>query len=333
MSNQDYSPDGNGKLQTYGNAHFRVRCEFNPQGRLSQKIEESAHFRDLYEYAHDFKGHLVRVIRNDELVEEYDYNDKGQRIKQYAPHDPPAEYLKYNPKGQVTNLRDTEWQYDHNGATVKKLVSALYGAGGRQTRYHYGMDTRLDKAIMPSGDEITYSYPEGKGFKTQNPVRKYKNGRLSAQYEWLDPTKLSVCKDYEQKMLFLFAYDRNQHLSKLRIMQFDGKHYMDFLCGCDQVGTPKLITLPNGKLLKMMKYDSFGNILSDTKPEIHIPVGFAGGLHDRDTGLIRFGYRDYDPAIGRFLCPDPLGDRRGDGDPYDYCVDDPVSANDANGLF
>lgn len=136
------------------------------------------------------------------------------KLKQYAPHDPPAEYLKYNPKGQVTNLRNTEWQYDHNGATVKKLVSALYGTGGRQTRYHYGMSTRLDKAIMPSGDEITYSYPDGKGFKTQNPVRKYKNSRLSAQYEWHDPTKLSVCKDYEQKMLFLFAYDRNQHLSK-----------------------------------------------------------------------------------------------------------------------
>ena len=29
-----------------------------------------------------------------------------------------------------------------------------------------------------------------------------------------------------------------------------------------------------------------------------IPFGFAGGLHDRDTGLVRFGYRDYDPEVG-----------------------------------
>ena len=37
--------------------------------------------------------------------------------------------------------------------------------------------------------------------------------------------------------------------------------------------------------------------------------------------------------IGRFLCPDPLKDKRGDGDLYDYCVDNPVGAKDSNGLF
>ena len=269
---------------------------------------------------------------NDELVEEYDYNDDGQRIKQYAPHEPPSVYLRYNPKGQLTNLRDTEWQYDQNGFTVKKLDSALYGMGGSQTHYYYGSDTRLYKVILSNGDEITYIYPSGKGPEAQNPIKKYRNGRLLAQYEWLDSARLKAYKDYEQKMLFIFAYDRNRHLSVLRIMQFDSKQYMDFLSACDQVGTPKLFTLSNEKLLKMLKYDSFGNILSDSKPQLHIPVGFAGGLADRDTGLIRFGYRDYDPKIGRFLCPDPYQDRRGDGDLYDYCVDDPVSASDSNGL-
>ena len=39
-----------------------------------------------------------------------------------------------------------------------------------------------------------------------------------------------------------------------------------------------------------------------------MPVGFAGGLADQDTGLTRFGYRDYDPGVGRFTAPDPLGD-------------------------
>ena len=63
-----------------------------------------------------------------------------------------------------------------------------------------------------------------------------------------------------------------------------------------------------------------------------MPIGFAGGLVDRDTGLIRFGYRDYDPHVGRFTAPDPAGDRRGDGDLYDYCVDDPVSRVDPLGL-
>jgi len=63
-----------------------------------------------------------------------------------------------------------------------------------------------------------------------------------------------------------------------------------------------------------------------------LPLGFAGGLVDRHTGLVRFGFRDYDPRAGRFTAPDPLGDTGGDHDPYDYCVDDPVSAFDPLGL-
>ncbi len=34
--------------------------------------------------------------------------------------------------------------------------------------------------------------------------------------------------------------------------------------------------------------------------------------------------RDYDPTIGRFTALDPARDRRGDGDLYDYRMDDPV---------
>ncbi|WP_408639942.1 RHS repeat-associated core domain-containing protein [Desulfovibrio subterraneus] len=43
------------------------------------------------------------------------------------------------------------------------------------------------------------------------------------------------------------------------------------------------------------------------------------------TGLIRFGYRDYSPQLGRFTALDPARDMRGDGDLWDYCVDDPIS--------
>jgi RHS repeat-associated protein len=51
-------------------------------------------------------------------------------------------------------------------------------------------------------------------------------------------------------------------------------------------------------VVKNIDYDSFGNIINDTDPDFYLPFGFAGGLYDRDTGLVRFGYRDYDPDIG-----------------------------------
>ena len=64
-----------------------------------------------------------------------------------------------------------------------------------------------------------------------------------------------------------------------------------------------------------------------------LPIGFAGGLFDADTGLTRFVWRDYDADTGRFTALDPLGRKGGDSDWYGYCVDDPVNRVDVWGLF
>ncbi|MEF2230824.1 MAG: RHS repeat-associated core domain-containing protein [Pseudodesulfovibrio sp.] len=72
-------------------------------------------------------------------------------------------------------------------------------------------------------------------------------------------------------------------------------------------------------------YDPFGSILADTNPALRIPIGFAGGLHDRDLGFVRFGWRDYDPFTSRWTAPDPMGEAGGDPDWYGYCLDDPVN--------
>ncbi|WP_212637022.1 RHS repeat-associated core domain-containing protein [Desulfovibrio gilichinskyi] len=63
-----------------------------------------------------------------------------------------------------------------------------------------------------------------------------------------------------------------------------------------------------------------------------ICLGFAAGLTDKETGLVHLGYREYDPAIGRFITPDPLGFAGGDVDVYGYCLDDPINFHDRTGL-
>jgi RHS repeat-associated protein len=37
------------------------------------------------------------------------------------------------------------------------------------------------------------------------------------------------------------------------------------------------------------------------------PFGFADGLYDRDTDLVRFGARDYDLETSRWTAKDPIG--------------------------
>ncbi|MBW2662707.1 MAG: RHS repeat-associated core domain-containing protein [Deltaproteobacteria bacterium] len=101
----------------------------------------------------------------------------------------------------------------------------------------------------------------------------------------------------------------------------------------DQVGSLRSVANTATNVLKRINYDSFGNIIEDTNPLFEIPFGFAGGLHDRDTGLVRFGYRDYDPDTARWTAKDPIGFAGGDTDLYGYCLNDPVNFVDPEGLW
>ncbi len=79
------------------------------------------------------------------------------------------------------------------------------------------------------------------------------------------------------------------------------------------------------------KYDSFGNVISDSNPNFEIPFSFVGGLYDKDTKLIRFGARDYDPEISRWTSKEPLG-FNGSRNFYTYTNADPVNYVDWSGL-
>ena len=69
---------------------------------------------------------------------------------------------------------------------------------------------------------------------------------------------------------------------------------------------------------------------NDTRPGFTV-FGFAGGLYDAATGLVRFGARDYDAGVGRWTSQDPLR-FAGGMNVYGYVLGDPVNRQDLNGL-
>jgi RHS repeat-associated protein len=61
-----------------------------------------------------------------------------------------------------------------------------------------------------------------------------------------------------------------------------------------------------------MAYDSFGNVITGSNP----------------FKLVRFGARDYDAEVGRWLSPDPLRFSAGDTNLYAYVANDPINLLD-----
>jgi RHS repeat-associated protein len=112
----------------------------------------------------------------------------------------------------------------------------------------------------------------------------------------------------------------------------------------DQLGSVGLVvdtTTTPATVIQQFDYDEFGNVLSSsfdsscsaTCPCFPFqPFGFAGGLQDRDTGLVRFGARDYQPFTGRWVSKDPIRFAGGSTNLFVYASDDPVNRVDINGL-
>jgi len=99
----------------------------------------------------------------------------------------------------------------------------------------------------------------------------------------------------------------------------------------DHLGSPVMVVnTSTGEIVQQMSYDEFGNVLEDTNPGFQ-PFGFAGGLYDRDTGLVRFGARDYDPVIGRWTAKDPIAFEIGDMNLYGYVLNNPTNLIDPLG--
>jgi len=99
-------------------------------------------------------------------------------------------------------------------------------------------------------------------------------------------------------MRFNYADDRVPYS-----MEYMGQTYYLIY---DQIGSLRAVVDSSGLIIKRIDYDSFGDVILDTDPSFKIPIGFARGLYDPDTGLVRFGVRDYDPAIGRWTAKDPI---------------------------
>jgi RHS repeat-associated protein len=100
----------------------------------------------------------------------------------------------------------------------------------------------------------------------------------------------------------------------------------------DHLGSVRLvIDTSTGAIAERIDYDEFGQITLDTTPGFQ-PFGFAGGLSDPDTKLVRFGARDYDAFIGRWTRKDPIGFAARDPNLYGYLLNDPVNFVDPEGF-
>jgi len=221
----------------------------------------------------------------------------------------------YSDEDHLLTAGDVTYQYDVDGFLTTKAQ------GSNIARYNYSSRGELLSANLPDGRMIEYiNDPLGRR------IARKVNGTVTEKYLWQGLTHLLAVYDNSNNLVMRFEYaDGRMPVAMAR----DGATYY---LAYDQVGSLKVVTDASGNVVKRIDYDSFGNIINETNLGFEIPFGFAGGLHDRDIGLVRFGFRDYDPDMGRWTAKDPILFNGGDIDSYGCVTNNPINRIDPRGL-
>ncbi|MFC1859130.1 RHS repeat-associated core domain-containing protein, partial [Thermodesulfobacteriota bacterium] len=285
-------------------------------GRITAKSDTVDGITSNYGYTYDAMGRLLTVTKDSVQVEEYAYDANGARIfEMNLLRGISARNFNYSDEDHLLSAGTVTFQYDADGFLTIKTD------GVDITTYDYSSRGELLSVTLPDGRLIEYTHdPLGRR------ITKKIDGVMTEKYLWQGLTRLLAIYDSDDNLLMRFEYaDGRMPVA----MEKNGTmYYLTY----DQVESLRAVADVSGNVVKRIQYDSFGNIINDSDPSFEMPFGFAGGVYDKDTGLIRFGYRDYDPDVGRWTAKDPILFAGGDTDLYGYCLNDPVNFVDPLGL-
>ncbi len=293
------------RIEVGGQPVFSIQLERDATGDIvTREMSIDEETTRTWTYQYNALGMLEEVRREGILVEQYQYDVNGNRLSTLAG------VATYDSQDRLQAREGVNYAIGEDGfVTGRGTDQFTYSATGELLEAHVG------------GQTVTYQY-DGWGRRV---TRKDSSGPTWYVYGWPDqPFRPTATRDsagvwtryyYDEKAI-VFAMQRGTDW---------------YYVATDFVGTPLAVFDATGRAVKVLEYDSYGVLLSDSNPSFELAVGFAGGLADEQTGLVRFGWRDYEPAAGRWTARDPLFFAGGYGNLYTYCANDPVNHIDPSG--
>jgi RHS repeat-associated protein len=258
-------------------------------GRIRRKTETRGGVARVFEYGYDLAGRLETVTEDGTLAESYAYDPNGNRTS------------TMNSAGVVTATYDAQDRIETSGSLVfgfsdaGELKSKLDTSTGDLTTYDHDALGNLRGVVLPDGTEIEYLV-DGRGRR----VAKIVDGAIEHAWLWRGQLQPVAELDGSGNVLARYVYADGMNVPELMVTATGTYRLVK-----DHLGSVReVVDVATGAVGQELVYDSWGRVLVDTNPGFQ-PFGFAGGLYDVDTGLVRFGARDYEAETGRWTAKDP----------------------------
>ncbi|MFC4478388.1 DUF6443 domain-containing protein [Flavobacterium chungangensis] len=215
------------------------------------------------------------------------------------------------------NKTDDDYSYDDNGNMIadknKNITSITYNHLNLPKKITFGTTGSIEYFYNASGQKLEKQVTEG----TVTAVTNYLGG-----YQYKDnvleffPTAEGYVKNTAGALSYVFQY--KDHLGNVR------------------VSYAKNPTTQVLEIIEENNYYPFG--LKHKGYNDYLPTAnkykFQGQELQDELGLGWYSYkwRNYDPAIGRFMSVDPLTEKYEDYTPYQFSSNQPVHAKELEGL-
>jgi RHS repeat-associated protein len=290
----------------YDNSYVR-----DSLGRITSRAEIINGDTSNFNYTYDQSGRLIDVLR-DGIGTHYEFDSNGNRLS--VSKNGQVTTAIYNDQDQLLSYGNLSYAYKPSGNLFSKTQNGL------TTKYDFDIFGNLKSVELPNSRVITYVNDA-----MNRRVGKVIDGVRSKFWVYESQIRIAAELDGLGQLISRFVYgDGHSPVAMIR-------NGITYKIVTDHLGSVRLvINSVTGEIAQRIEYDEYGHILSDTNPGFQ-PFGFAGGLYDLDTNLVRFGARDYDSETGRWTSKDPLLFDGGDSNLYSYVGSDPINRIDLLG--
>ncbi|MFZ1634304.1 MAG: RHS repeat-associated core domain-containing protein [Chitinophagales bacterium] len=315
----NYTYDGNGNIMTMKRAGYTAASAYDMDDMTYHYINGT----NQLEYVDDAASGTYTGDISDQTTGNYAYDAIGNLIFDYNEGDELA--ISWNVYGKIRTITKNgnpflEFAYDPMGNRIMKL---FHDSG--QDEYTYYFRDAQGNVLA------TYIRTDDGDVDEINLKEQHIYGSARLGYVEFDPERDLPSTNYYERWLGDKRYELTNHLGNVLSVISDRRlPYQD--------GTSGIVLYYEPDVIAAQDYDPFGMITVGRNWDVGsgYRYGFNGKEQDDEVSgngnQYDYGFRIYNPSIGRFLSVDPLTNRYSYLTPYQFASNTPIIAIDLDGL-